>query len=108
KGIPAWRTPAIVPLMVTTGLAEGAGLFLVGTGQEFAAIAVVLLVVLRGLAWRSYMARLQADGAPTRALEVLETFAPWFFVLGLLTPAMLIVFGLVATNATALPFALAG
>ena len=27
KGIPAWREPLLVPLLVTTGLAEGGGLF---------------------------------------------------------------------------------
>ena len=30
KGIPAWREPLLVPLLVTTGLVEGGGLFFAG------------------------------------------------------------------------------
>ena len=34
KGIPAWREPLTVPLLVTTGLAEGAGLFWLATAWQ--------------------------------------------------------------------------
>jgi phenylacetyl-CoA:acceptor oxidoreductase subunit 2 len=36
KGIPAWREPMLVPLVVVTGLAEGGGLFLLAQPQHAA------------------------------------------------------------------------
>ena len=38
KGIPAWREPLIVPLIITTGLAEGGGLFVAVDGAAGAAL----------------------------------------------------------------------
>ena len=37
RGIPAWREPLVVPLIVTTGLAEGGGLFLLANPLHGAA-----------------------------------------------------------------------
>ena len=54
RGIPAWRAPQVVPLIIATGLAEGAGLavFLVQTQLAAALLAIVLIG--RALAWTAY------------------------------------------------------
>jgi phenylacetyl-CoA:acceptor oxidoreductase subunit 2 len=54
KGIPAWRAPQVVPLIVATGLAEGAGLamFFGATPPLVTWFALVLL--LRTVAWVRY------------------------------------------------------
>jgi phenylacetyl-CoA:acceptor oxidoreductase subunit 2 len=51
KGIPAWRAPEVVPLILFTGLAEGAGLGLF-FGLDPALFAAVVLV--RWFAWHRY------------------------------------------------------
>jgi len=114
RGIPAWRTPAIVPLIVVTGLAEGTGLLLAAAAPWpslltlATAIAVAVLAMLRAGCWYAYVTRLASEGAPTRTLAVLDAFRPWFFVLGLALPVALILIGILAPSAAAAPFALAG
>lgn len=116
KGIPAWRASFIVPLIMATGFAEGGGLFLAlaallslhGSMIETAAAETVLLAAIRSWIWRSYLAQLTAEGAPTRVFDVLNRYRPWFLMLGLIFPAALIAIGFVATDATAVLFALGG
>ncbi|HEY4774663.1 MAG TPA: 4Fe-4S dicluster domain-containing protein [Xanthobacteraceae bacterium] len=116
KGIPAWRTPLIVPLIVATGLAEGGGLFLVATAvlpslrplAEVTAAAATILAALRTWAWRSYLDGLESDGAPQRTLEVLDRLRLWFFTFGLAVPVVLVAVGFLATNAGPVLFAVAG
>lgn len=75
RGIPAWREPALVPLIVATALAEGGGLWLAlaalgggaASAAAWAALAPLLLVRL-GL-WARWRGRLKA--AP-RALAAIE------------------------------------
>jgi phenylacetyl-CoA:acceptor oxidoreductase subunit 1 len=116
KGIPAWRSPVIVPLIAVTGLTEGAGLFLamvpllpelVPVAPPVAA-AMLALVAGRGLAWMSYLTGLRNVGAPTRTFEVLNAYRPWFLAFGLAVPAVAFTLGfIVPTIATPL-FALGG
>jgi phenylacetyl-CoA:acceptor oxidoreductase subunit 2 len=54
KGIPAWRAPEIVPLVVFTGLAEGAGIALAISVDERVLLLFALAVVARAIAWRRY------------------------------------------------------
>ena len=116
KGIPAWRQPWIVPLIVTTGLAEGSGLFLAATAQlsavslltQAAAATAVVLSALRAWTWRSYLKALEAEGAPTRTLAVFYAYRPGFFVLGLALPLALIVIGFAKAAVAAPLFAIAG
>jgi phenylacetyl-CoA:acceptor oxidoreductase subunit 2 len=116
KGIPAWRTKAVVPLIVTTGLAEGCGLLLAAAAvwplvaplANAMALAAVVLAALRAWAWHAYLAALRTDGAPQRALAVLDAFRPWLFVVGLIAPAVSIGLGLLVPAAAAALFALAG
>jgi phenylacetyl-CoA:acceptor oxidoreductase subunit 2 len=82
KGVPAWREPAVVPLIVATGLAEGAGVLalLGGAGVAVPAwlgLALAVLALLRALAWRRYRAGLQRAQAPAAAQARLARFDPW-------------------------------
>jgi phenylacetyl-CoA:acceptor oxidoreductase subunit 2 len=90
KGIPAWREPLLSPLIVTTGLAEGAGLFFVaaplhGRATLSLLVAFGTLLVARMLVWLAYRRRLTgttargADAALDRAgrgLQFAGTLAP--------------------------------
>jgi phenylacetyl-CoA:acceptor oxidoreductase subunit 1 len=116
KGIPAWRARAIVPLIAATGLSEGGGLFLcmsailpsLGGFAEPVAAVLAVFAALRALAWRAYLAELRSEGAPTRTLDVLGGFRPWFFGLGLVGPVLLITLGFAVPSVAAVSFALAG
>jgi phenylacetyl-CoA:acceptor oxidoreductase subunit 1 len=116
KGIPAWREPLIVPLIVITGLAEGGGLFLAAIVLfpslkpmvEATAAGVVMLAAARALAWRAYLVALVRTGAPTRTLDCLARFRAWFVVLGLALPLACIAAGAIAGDAAPTLFALAG
>jgi phenylacetyl-CoA:acceptor oxidoreductase 26-kDa subunit len=65
KGIPAWREPRVVPLIVATGLAEGGGLLmlaapvLVSTQASLFGFAALLLLARIAL-WAAYRKRLGA------------------------------------------------
>jgi Fe-S-cluster-containing dehydrogenase component/DMSO reductase anchor subunit len=115
KGIPAWRAPLIVPLIFVTGATEGGGLLL-AAGALFPALAVsagataiaAALALLRGWTFRSYMTALRIEGAPVRALAVLDAFAPWFFIFGTAAPLALIGLSIVKPTAAVALLALAG
>jgi phenylacetyl-CoA:acceptor oxidoreductase subunit 2 len=75
RGIPAWRAPLTVPLLVATALAEGAGLFWIGnaaTGEASALLAAVfaVLVLARWWLWREWRASIA--GAAPRALSAID------------------------------------
>jgi len=116
KGIPAWRSPFVVPLIVATGLAEGGGLFLVAATAlpslasmaDVTAAAAVTAAVMRAWTWHSYLTGLRMEGAPKRALAVLDRFKPWFFALGLVVPTGLIVLAFITTNPATALFPIAG
>lgn len=90
KGVPAWRTPRIVPLVFATGLAEGAGMLALVLPVPFVLAA---LVVLRGWAWHAYLKAIEREGAPTRALEVLRGCRAWMLWGGGILPLALIAYG---------------
>jgi phenylacetyl-CoA:acceptor oxidoreductase subunit 2 len=82
KGIPAWRDPLIVALIVTTGLAEGGGLWLLAQGgtaleQPLLLLAVAMPLLARALLWPVYRSRLAAHAAP-RALAALDHAGRWW------------------------------
>lgn len=89
KGIPAWRSPHVVPLVMLTGLCEGAGIAIMvitasadhGSLRSIEAFLFVL-VVARGLAWYAYRASLHRQRAPKKALTALSKIEPLFAVLG--------------------------
>lgn len=74
RGIPAWKQPEIVPLIVATGLAEGSGAFLALTEASSAWMAVALAAaILREGAWRGYRRGLVRSKAPAATLASLST-----------------------------------
>jgi phenylacetyl-CoA:acceptor oxidoreductase subunit 2 len=76
RGIPAWREPLTVPLLIATGLAEGAGLFWLATawqarGGAMLAALFGALVLARWLLWRAWRRRIAASAAP-KALALID------------------------------------
>jgi phenylacetyl-CoA:acceptor oxidoreductase subunit 2 len=102
--------------MVATGLTEGNGLFLAASVVIAdlkplagpAAATVVGFAAVRALLWRNYRHALRASGAPTRSIDVLARFHPWFFVCGLVLPTLLAVAGFALPQAATALFALTG
>ena len=94
KGIPAWREPLIVPLIVLTGLAEGGGLCLAARAAD-AAVAPLLLtlagaaMLARWVVWRAYRKRV-AKGAAPRTLTVLDAAGRPLQIAGSLLPLVLL------------------
>ncbi len=84
RGIPAWRHPRAVPLLVVTGLAEGAGVgVLVGSlaGPAVAPASWIAwplagLIAVRIAAVIAYRRGLARDGAPQSLLRDLARDAP--------------------------------
>jgi len=60
KGIPAWRAPQVVPLIVTTALAEGAGLCLFFASGALSTALFALALIARALAWSRYHAAVRS------------------------------------------------
>ena len=107
RGIPAWRNPRIVPLLMLTGLCEGASLALLiaasdaGTGNhQWLAALLLVLTAARGLAWYAYRSDLRREGAPTKALAALSRFAKPFAPLGHWVPMALLLIALALPSET--------
>ncbi|MDO9096072.1 MAG: hypothetical protein Q8R98_07175 [Rubrivivax sp.] len=93
RGIPAWREPLVVPLIVATGLAEGAGLWLLATGPRglgplslWGLFAGALLARL--LLWTLWRARITAAA---RALATIDRAGHAFKAATLLPLAMAVI-----------------
>ena len=96
RGIPAWREPAIVPLILATGLSEGAALlFLLTTAvaQPIPWFGDLLLglVVIRATAIAFYLRSLSRAKAPAATLAVLRRAGLLFLGAGTIVPLALIV-----------------
>jgi phenylacetyl-CoA:acceptor oxidoreductase 26-kDa subunit len=111
RGIPAWREPAVLPLIVATALAEGAGaLVVVGTiagasvGAPLAWCAFA--AIARALAWSVYRRRLASAARP--CLDVLDRAGNVLIALGTLVPLALLVVGMLLTDVLAISGVLAG
>ena len=97
KGIPTWRHPRSVPLMVATGLAEGAGFLACVASMSSSLISIwilaglIALIAGRAVFWKSYLGGLTADGAPDAALKVLGGIDSRFVVFGHVLPALALV-----------------
>lgn len=100
KGIPAWRQKLVVPLIIVTGLTEGAGLLalltaLAGTAQiAWLPSALLLMLILRSLLWRAYRKNLSTHRAPQQALAVLDRLELPFIKIGHWVPVLLLVLAL--------------
>ena len=77
KGIPAWRAPQVVLLIVSTALAEGAGLCLLFTPAPLLLTWFGLALILRAIAWTRYAAAVRSTAleAPGRVLLQIGTVA---------------------------------
>ena len=97
KGIPAWRHPASIGLMVATGLAEGAGFLacvaaFAATGPGSGVLlGLLVLIAARAWFWKNYLNGLTADGAPDAALGVLDALGPRLMLIGHVLPALAVV-----------------
>ena len=114
RGIPAWRHALVAPLLVTTGLAEGAGLWLVAAAWLHAGTQALLtifgaLVLLRIVIWLAYRRAIAtrsprahaALAATSRVLQLGGTLLP-------LVAIALVASGVVSGVATFAVAALAG
>ena len=101
RGIPAWREPALLPLIIATGLAEGAGLlaiiaFVLTLAPGPAHTGVMLLLVgVRGWSWLRYQRTLaRPGGAPLKTVQALSRESRLWLPLGHYLPAALLVVAL--------------
>lgn len=109
KAIPAWREVRIVPLIIATGLVEGAGLVLVAALfaplypwlAKGAAAGLGVLLAARYIAWRYYMRAIRRSGAPQKAVDVLDRSASWFTLFGHVLPLLLLGLGMLIADASA-------
>jgi phenylacetyl-CoA:acceptor oxidoreductase 26-kDa subunit len=111
KGIPAWREPLFLPLLVTSGLAEGAGVFVAATPfQGIATIAIdallVALVLARFAIWLAYRRRVDRSTA-YEARAALGRVGTVLLYAGTIAPVVLIGVAFAGTYASPIP-ALAG
>lgn len=98
RGIPAWRAPQVVPLIIAAGLAEGAGfaVFLVQT--QLAAALLAIALIGRLIAWSAYRGEVKSE-ALQRAGKALQ--------LGALAALLLVVASFYVPQAALLAAALA-
>ena len=100
KGIPTWRHPRSVALMIATGLAEGGGFLACVVSLSplpigpLAQVFLLVLIGVRAYFWKRYLSGLLADGAPDAALRILSGFAARFVVLGHVVPVLFVVLAL--------------
>jgi phenylacetyl-CoA:acceptor oxidoreductase subunit 2 len=97
KGIPAWRHPRSISLMIATGLAEGAGFLVCVLSLSVSVVGfwilagLVALIVIRAFFWKAYLDGLVADGAPDGTLKALSGIAPRVLLVGHVLPALAVV-----------------
>lgn len=113
RGIPAWREPCVVALLLATSFAEGAGLFWLAhpwhrLGSTPLALVFAALLLLRIVVWYAYRARLDGHAAP-RALAALDRAGRVLLLVGTVVPLALLAVALAQGGAAgAAAAALAG
>ena len=105
RGVPAWRSPRMVPLAMLTGLCEGAGLAILVAAAtadhaylKWLDVFLLALVFARGLAWYAYRSGLQHEGAPTKSLTALSRIELPFAIIGNWAPLALLFIGLASSS----------
>jgi phenylacetyl-CoA:acceptor oxidoreductase 26-kDa subunit len=102
KGIPTWRAREVVPLIVTTGLAEGLGLALLFEAPAHLLVLFAVAVILRAWAWARYRAAVKSShlvSAGTVLLRLGTLAALALAVLGFFVPLVAPLAGLAALAA---------
>ena len=112
KGIPAWREPALVWLVFTTALAEGAGLFValaalldMPAGSALGYFSLALIA--RAFAWSIYRGGV-AKSAVRAALTALDRAGKILIQFGTIAPLALLLLGLFAADFARIAVLLAG
>ena len=93
KGIPAWRAPQVVALVMSTSFAEGTGLLMFMDPEDAAISLFAIALIARAVAWSGYWAALKQPASRAalestgKALIQIGTLAPlalvlvaWFFL----------------------------
>ena len=94
KGIPAWRDASVTPLIVVTGLTEGAGILLAAMAAgppQWLSIAVLVLVCWRTILMLVYAYRLIGTKVPRAAHQGIRTVTAIVVLAGGVAPAGLLV-----------------
>ena len=94
KGIPSWRAPLIPWLIVTSGLLEGLGLYLLihvtindpVTFVKALPITGMLLVMTTGCLWIGYCMTAKQQGIPPLARQVINRISPTVVIPGYVIP----------------------
>ncbi len=112
KGIPAWRVPALIWLIFSTALAEGAGLFVVlaalfDAPARGALAYFSLALIARALAWSVYRGG-AAKSAVRAALAALERSGKILVQFGTIAPLALLLAGWFAPEVARIAVLLAG
>lgn len=99
KGIPAWREPSIVPLIISTGLVEGTGLLLLiltllDKAPLWTVYCLIAFLAFRAFAWMNYHKCLIQADAPAAALNVLSSINKLLQGMGNAFPAVLVIIAL--------------
>jgi phenylacetyl-CoA:acceptor oxidoreductase 26-kDa subunit len=90
RGIPAWRSKLLTPLMFVTGLCEGCGLFFLLGPWHGAVIGLfLLLLVARLVLWRRYRSAVEPSLVP-RARAALNQAGRMLLFIGTVAPLLLL------------------
>ncbi len=92
-GIPAWREPAIVPLIISTGLVEGTAIAMMFfQGMNSAALWMpglfTLFIAARLWMWFAYRDALARGKAPAGTLQALTKMHREFIIAGCIVPLL--------------------
>lgn len=112
RGIVAWREPQVVPLLLATSLAEGAGLYWLaqpwhGHGGAWLALLFAALLLVRAGVWFAYRQRLTGKAA-SRAVRALDLASRVLLIGGTVLPLVLLLAGFSLNLAPIALTALAG
>jgi len=105
KGIPAWREPTILPLIISTGLVEGTALLLLSllildSIQGWALYLLLALLAVRIQSWNKYRKQLTAGKASKQTLSVLSSIHTSTIWLGNVLPLILVAISLMVPSLT--------
>jgi len=109
KGIPSWREPAVLPLIIATGLCEGSGLlllttYIIGTAADIGWVlfAFVAFLAFRTYSWLTYRNKLIAAKAPAKTLSILNGIHPLILWGSNVVPLVLLLAAMFISGMTAL------
>ena len=105
RGVPTWRHPLTVLMLLLTGLTEGMGLFWLlaawASPPLLLAVPLAALVLARALLWRLWRMRL-GDEASGPALRAIDANAPLMQWMGLVAPLALLALAAATSTVPAL------